>query len=145
MTETKVTVDKFDDEINKLKNQINEINKTQLEPLYNRVTSLKKQKNKYIVENKLYKTFPLDKKYVEKCISNITFITAKGETEEYFDDELFWVDKHGFPYYSSYENGILEYSQSDKKFIHMYHGFPTKKDFIGYIEIDFNGEDLCEF
>ena len=142
MISSKITIDEFDDEINKLKTQIQAINKTQLEPLYNQVKDLKNLKNKYIVENKLYKTFPLDKKYVKKWISNIVFITDNGETEEYFDDELFLVDECGYPYYSSYENGILSYSNSDKKFIHMYHSFPTKKNFVGYIDIEFNDEEF---
>lgn len=146
MLNFKVNVEEFDKKINNCREQIKEINQRELEPLYNEVKNLVKQKNKYIVETKKYKTFPLDKEFFGKRISNITFINQKCETEGFYDDDVFYVDGNGYPYYSSYENGILSYSKEDGKFIFMRYGLKYEKDFIGYIEINIDEEDeLCEF
>lgn len=138
-----VNVDEFDNQIKELKDQIKEINQTQLEPLYNKVTSLKQQKNKYILNNKIYKTFPLDERYIGKDISCITFIDSKGETEEFYNDETFNVDGRGFPHYSSFEHGVLSYSFADEKFVFWRYGLKYEKDFIGYTYLRF--EDEGEF
>lgn len=141
MISFEITVDEFDEKINDLRKKIKEINERELEPLYNEIKNLVKQRNKHIFETKKYKTFPLDKKYSGKRISSITFINLKGETESFYDDELFYVDENGYPYYSSYENGILRYSKEDGKFIFMRYGLKYEKDFIGYIEIDIDEEE----
>ena len=147
MISFEITIDEFDEKINDLRKKIKEINERELEPLYNEIKNLVKQRNKHIVETKKYKTFPLDKKYSGKQISSITFINLKGETESFYDDELFYVDDDGFPYYSSYNAGILEYSKEDKMFYFMRYGHRYDKDFIGYIEIDIDEEvdEIWEF
>ena len=95
---------------------------------------------KRIFEEKSYKVFPFPQDYIDKRINKITFITSNGELETYYEDDIFYVDSLGYPHYSSYENGLLDWNEKGF-FQYSYYGMVTRKDYIGYVELEVEIEE----
>ena len=125
---------KFDEKIKDKEKQRQEYRDKYIMPIEKQIEQLKKERLKYIFENKKYKTFPLDKKYEGRDISSITFMTGKGEEYWLGNDEILDV-VNGYPRYSSYSNGIIEFVNDG--FYYYFYGNKSKMDLIGYIEIEF--------
>jgi len=131
---TIVVNDELDETIENKRNILWNIEKS-LEPLEDEINQLKKQRLMNILKNKTYKTFPLNEEYEGKELQNIIFLTEDGKEELYYGDEILKV-KNGYPYYSSYEGGILEFDDKDGKFHYWYHYREDVKNYVGYTVIE---------
>lgn len=113
--------------------------KTRMAKLDGLITEAREEIAKRLIKEGLYKKFPLPQDYIDKTINKITFITSNGKLETYYDDDTFYVDSQGYPHYSSYENGLLDWNE--KGYFHRsYYGMGTKKDYIGYVELEVEPE-----
>lgn len=138
----KIEVPEIDSEIARLEKEYEENQKKYIEPILQEMRNLQDKRIQYIVENKLYHTFPLDEEYIKKKISHVYFVTADGEIDKIYCDDMFWVDEDGYPEYSSCLNGNIQYDKEKGCFVHWYHWCPTNLDYIGFTEIEFR--DDCE-
>lgn len=103
------------------------------------ITETREEIAKRLLKEDLYKKFPLPQDYIDKRINKITFITSNGKLETYYEDDIFYVDSLGYPHYSSYENGLLDWNEKGF-FQYSYYGMVTKKDYIGYVELEMETE-----
>ena len=121
--------------------------KEKRKPLYEAVNVLDKEIAKlndemlaYKLNNGLYHPMSELINYIGKRIDSITLVERDKEgaldTEFLYGDEIFKVDEYGQLYYSSYENGIIEYDSDAHKYVHMYYCRPTYHDYVGFLEID---------
>jgi hypothetical protein len=131
----------LDNKINCINEKIEEIDKQNIEPLREERKKFENEREEYIYKNKKYNLFPLDKEYINKELSSVAFMCEDGSIDEEYKDELFYVDRDGYPYYSSYSYGITSYDKETNSFYHYYYGSRTKKNYIGYIEIEFEEDE----
>lgn len=113
--------------------------------LIKKVISLKKELEKYEVDNGLFYPMSDLNKYIGKEISSIKLVERKNDgtlkVEEIINDEMFSVDKNGHLHFSSYESGVMGYDEELEKYVEYYHCFRTVHDYIGFLEIEFEDED----
>lgn len=113
--------------------------------LIKKVISLKKELEKYEVNNGLFYPMSDLNKYIGKEISSIKLVERKDDgtlkVEEIINDEMFSVDKNGHLNFSSYESGVMGYDEELEKYVGYYHCFRTVHDYIGFLEIEFEDED----
>ena len=113
--------------------------------LIKKVISLKKELEKYEVDNGLFYPMSDLNKYIGKEISSIKLVERKNDgtlkVEEIVNDEMFSVDKNGHLNFSSYESGVMGYDEELEKYVEYYHCFRTVHDYIGFLEIEFEDED----
>lgn len=107
----------------------------QIAQLNDRIMEVQEGIAKKLLKENLYRKFPLPQDYIDKRINKITFITSDGKLETYYGDDIFYVDSLGYPHYSSYENGLLDWNEKGF-FQYSYYGMVTKKDYIGYVELE---------
>lgn len=102
------------------------------------------ERDEFIIKNKLYKTFPLPEEFRNKKIKHLTFVDIEGNTTSEYADEIFEIDKKGYPYYSSLTYGILEYDYKNHCFVRSYFGGCFKEHYVGCFDIEFDTswEDL---
>lgn len=131
---TIVVKDELDETIENKRNILWGIEKS-LEPLKDEIYQLKTQRLINILKNKTYKTFPLNEEYEEKEIQSITFLTEDGNEETYYGNDILEV-RDGYPYYCSYECGVLEFNEKDGKFHYWYHHNEDVKNYVGYTKIE---------
>lgn len=108
--------------------------------LNDRIAETREEMAKRLLREDLYKKFPLPQDYIDKRINKITFITSDGKLETYYEDDIFYVDSLGYPHYSSYENGLLDWNEKGF-FQYSYYGMVTKKDYVGYVELEVEVEE----
>lgn len=104
------------------------------------ITEVRGKIARKLLKENLFKKFPLPQCYLDKRINKITFITSAGKLETYYEDDIFYVDSQGYPHYSSYENGLLDWNEKGF-FQYSYYGMTTKKDYIGYVELEVQKEN----
>lgn len=92
---------------------------------------------KYLIENKLYSSFPLPQEMIGKDIESLVFINEDGTFEELEYGDIFEVDENGYPYFSDYERGIIEHNSVFDKWYKHYYLHTTEKNYIGYIDLKF--------
>ena len=138
---------KIKDEIEKQKAVVEPIKK-QFEAAYSKYDKLQKKLEKYRLEHKMF--YPLSQlaEFKDKNldIESICFVqkTKKGKfkIDWIFNDDLFRINDDGTFYYSSYENGIIQYDKDEKRWCHdFYHSRKRLDDYVGFMKIVFNDEN----
>lgn len=132
-----VKVPEIDKQLNELVIEREKLLDKFITPLDVKILKLKKERKGYIFKNKLYRTFPLPQEDIGKEIFSITFVDKYGNFDTWYNDEIFEVDKDGYPYYSSYTNGIMEYNPEENCLQLTRYGCSESLEFIGYSEIEF--------
>ena len=67
---------------------------------------------------------------------------GKFKTDWIFNDDLFRINDDGTFYYSSYDNGIIQYDEDKKRWCHdYYHSRRYLDDYVGFMKITFNNEN----
>lgn len=97
------------------------------------------------LDNGLYRPMSDLEQCKGKEIYHIKLVQRKEDgtlsCKDMYNDEMFDVDKNGHLYYSSYQCGIMGYSEKDGKYIYTYHGREMEYDFVGFTEISVDDED----
>ena len=127
-------------DLNDAKEELKPVSK-EYRNLIKKVVSLKKELEKYEVNNGLFYPMSDLNKYIGKEISSIKLVERKNdgtlEVEEIINDEMFSVDKNGHLNFSSYESGVMSYDEKLEKYVEYYHCFRTVHDYIGFLKIEF--------
>ena len=67
---------------------------------------------------------------------------GKFQIDWIFNDEIVRIHDDGTFYYSSYENGIIQYDKDEKRWCHdFYHSRKRLDDYVGFMKIVFNDEN----
>lgn len=131
-------------DLNDAKEELKPVSK-EYHNLIKKIISLKKELEKYEVDNGLFYPMSDLNKYIGKEISSIKLVERKNdgtlEVEEIINDEMFSVDKNGHLKFSSYVSGVMGYDEKLEKYVEYYHCFRTVHDYIGFLEIEFEDED----
>lgn len=92
------------------------------------------------MDNGLYHSMSELEKYKGHTVNNIELIEKEKDgtlsSEYMYNDEIFKVDENGHLDYSSYQCGIMSYSEERGKYIYSYYGHETERNFVGFLEID---------
>lgn len=111
-----------------------------VEVLDKKIGNLKREIEKYKLDNGLYHPMSDLNKYIGEAISEITLIERNKngilETKYMCIDEIFEVDEYGYLYYSSYNGGIMHYDSNINKYVWHVYGIKTEHDFVGFLEIE---------
>ena len=140
-------LEQLKDEIAKQKALLEPV-KREFEVTYSKYDKLQKKLEKYRLEHKMF--YPLsrlaDFKDKDDDIEAICFVqkTKRGKfkTDWIFNDDLFRINDDGTFYYSSYDNGIIQYDEDKKRWCHDYcHSRRYLDDYVGFMKITFNNEN----
>lgn len=111
-----------------------------MKPLAEKATKLRRDIKQYKLDNALYRPMSDLIHYAGRDIRSIELVErcedGTLDTDYKFCDEIFEVDGNGRLYFSSWDYGIIEYDNDKHKYVHMYHGYPTYYDYIGFMEIE---------
>ena len=121
-------------------------------PLYEAVNILDKKIAKLNDEMLAYKLnsglyHPMSEliNYLGKHISSITLVERDEDgaldTDFMYCDEIFEVDEYAHLYYSSWTEGVMNYDNDTKMYVHSYYGRPTYHDYVGFLEIEVEDDD----
>lgn len=104
-----------------------------------KISNLNKEIETYKLNNGLYHPMSELANYKGKYVRSIDLVERDEDgtlrTDFMYDDDIFEIDNNGHLYYSSYEGGITEFDDEAKKYVHMYYGYPTYHDYVGFTEI----------
>lgn len=132
-----------------------EIAKKELEPIEKEREKAVKKCNKLYYEIENYKLknglfYPMSdlEQHKGKYVNHIKLVVRdkNGElsTKDMYNDDMFNVDDSGHLHYSSYQCGVMGYSEEDRKYIYSYYGRETEYDFVGYLKADFEDDEESE-
>ena len=108
-------------------------------PLLDAIRKLKTDRLNSILKNKEYISDLSE--YEGKHIESITAISSTGEKVwEIPTDEILTIE-NGRLHASSFNGGIVKYSEQEKCYERMYHFSTTKLDIVGFIDIVLDDEE----
>ena len=117
----------------------------QLEPLHKKINELEREIQSYKLENAAYHPMSELINYKGKEVRSITLVErnrdGKLTTDYMYNDEIFEITDNGHLYYSSYEGGVMRYSEETNRYIHHYWGHGTPHEYLGFLEIELEDED----
>lgn len=106
---------------------------------------LLKEKEQYKIDHVLFHPMSELEKHKGKKIVHIKLVEKSQDGKlcatDMWIDELFSVDSAGHLDYSSYNYGIMQYREKKQKYIYSYYGLETERDFVGYLDVEFEEED----
>lgn len=107
--------------------------------------ALENEIRKYKLDNELYHPMSELINYLGKHISSITLVERDEDgaldTDFMYCDEIFEVDEYAHLYYSSWTEGVMNYDNDTKMYVHSYYGRPTYHDYVGFLEIEVEDDD----
>lgn len=127
-----------------LENMVKQLKLTEeaIKPLAEKAKKLRRDIEQYKLDNALFHPMSDLIHYAGREIRSIELVErcedGTLDTDYKFLDEIFRVDEDGRLYYSSWDYGIIEYDDNAHQYVHMYHGYPTYYDYIGFTEIELN-------
>lgn len=132
-----------------------EIAKKELEPIEKeREKAVKKcnalyyEMENYKLKNGLFQPMSDLEQHKGEYVNHIKLVVkdenGKLSTKDMYNDEIFNIDENGRLHYSSYQYGIMGYSEKDGKYIYAYYGHETEYVFVGYLEVDFEDDEESE-
>lgn len=117
----------------------------QLKPLQNKKLELEREIQSYKLENTLYHPMSELINYKGREVRSITLVEKRADgkltTDYMYNDENFEVTDNGHLYYSSYEGGVMRYSEETNRYIHSYWGNGFPHEYVGFLEIELEDED----
>ena len=124
--------------------ELKAINK-QLELLQKKRNELEREMQSYKLENTLYHPISELINYKGRRVRSITLVEKRLDglltTDYMYNDEIFEITDNGNLYYSSYEGGVMHYSEETNKYIHYYWGHGTPHEYLGFLDIELEDED----
>lgn len=112
----------------------------QFEPLKKKISELKREIERYKLDNALYHPMSELMNYKGKNIYSINLVEkmrdGKLTTDYMYADEWLEVTDDGYLHYSSYAGGIMDYNKDDEKYYHCYYGHSTPHEYVGFLEIE---------
>jgi len=127
-----------------LENMVKQLKLTEeaIKPLAEKASRLRKEIEQYKLDNALFHPMSDLIHYAGHEIRSIELVERYEDgtlgTDYKFLDEIFEVDENGRLYFSSFDYGIIEYDDDEHKYVHMYYGYPTYYDYVGFMEIELN-------
>ena len=110
-----------------------------------KINSFHKELNQFKLDNGLFNPMSDLVQHKGKYIRDIELVEKRADgtlgIKYMYGDELFKIDENGHLDYSSYNNGIMYYKESEKAYMYEFYGRGTKYDFVGYLSIEFGDED----
>ena len=117
----------------------------QLKPLQKKKTELEREIQSYKLENTLYHPMSELINYKGREVRSITLVEKRRDgkltTDYMYNDEIFEVTDNGHLYYSSYEGGVMHYSEKTNRYIQNYWGNGFPHEYVGFLDIELEDED----
>jgi hypothetical protein len=104
-----------------------------IQPINDEIIKLEKARIENIIKNKEY-IFDLSQ-YNYKTLKRFTALNSNGKEVYLPTDEIVEVN-NGKLCISSYQGGVVEWSDEKNCYVHFYHYFKTDLDIIGFIDIE---------
>lgn len=118
--------------------------KEQLKPLEKKKLELEREIKDYKLSNTMYHPMSELINYKGREIRSITLVEkirdGRLDTDYMYNDEIFEVTDNGHLYYSSYEGGVMHYSEEADRYIHKYWGVGTPHEYLGFLDIELENE-----
>lgn len=137
------TLEVMNEELNTLREERKPLNEA-IDIINKKIAMIKDEIRAYKLNNGLYHPMSELENYKGKEIDSITLVERDEEgaldTECMFNDEMFSVDENGHLDYSSYHCGVMSYDERIGKYVYWYHGHGEERDFVGYLEIEFEDD-----
>ena len=129
----------------KYQKQIKDLSK-QSKSLDKKIAATERQLLKLRLDNSCWYPLCVLKNYKghEDEIWNVSFVAEEDDgtlfIKEIFNDELLTISDDGTFEFSSFENGIIDYDEEKKRYVHHYHHYETDlPKLVGIYEIEIHG------
>ena len=137
---------KYDIDLIKKDREFSDAYDKYLAPIRKEQSEIFTKKHQYIVENKLYYTFPLAEKYRDRMVKKISFVNKDGYVltlQKYPTDnyEVIMINCDGWPYYCSSECGKIVHERGANYLTRIYNEEKSFFDYLGVTEVEFYDDE----